>query len=268
MPAPSPIYATAAETQRLLYSCLPTSPEQAVALILKRCGRAHPGALWPRIQSPRCRCLCPDGARGGCGSPLTQHRAAAAAPTPTHEQVERFGWRFAPADKVMQVAKRLREGGIQRAIVGHGGGNNRCRLPAKTDGALPSGEIREQRRPRRWTYGWVNSNNLVPCLRLHDSTRARQRILPRCGSSPCSPSTTHAAGASGVHRHHPRQAAGWLLVGQKKKANWRLAVEEPPGGRPWRYTKSWRSGSADQLAWPGRRRRILATSFSRSCNRL
>ncbi|WP_231597033.1 ATP-dependent RecD-like DNA helicase [Synechococcus sp. CBW1004] len=52
---------------------------------------------------PSVRVLCPM-ARGGCGSrTLNVELQQLLNPDPS-EQVERFGWRFAPGDKVMQVA--------------------------------------------------------------------------------------------------------------------------------------------------------------------
>ncbi|MFZ4567344.1 MAG: ATP-dependent RecD-like DNA helicase [Prochlorococcaceae cyanobacterium] len=78
------------------------TPEQAVALILKLVGERIPQrfGLDPIQQV---QVLCPM-ARGGCGSrALNVELQQLLNPDPT-EQVERFGWRFAPGDKVMQVA--------------------------------------------------------------------------------------------------------------------------------------------------------------------
>ncbi|MCP9860647.1 MULTISPECIES: ATP-dependent RecD-like DNA helicase [unclassified Cyanobium] len=78
------------------------TPEQAVALILKVVGERIPArfGLDPIAQV---QVLCPM-ARGGCGSrSLNIELQKLLNPDPT-EQVERFGWRFAPGDKVMQIA--------------------------------------------------------------------------------------------------------------------------------------------------------------------
>jgi exodeoxyribonuclease V alpha subunit len=78
------------------------TPEQAVALILKVVGERIPArfGLDPIAQV---QVLCPM-ARGGCGSrSLNVELQKLLNPEPT-EQVERFGWRFAPGDKVMQIA--------------------------------------------------------------------------------------------------------------------------------------------------------------------
>ena len=76
--------------------------EQAVALILKLVSERIPQrfGLDPIQQV---QVLCPM-ARGGCGSrALNVELQQRLNPDPP-EQVERFGWRFAPGDKVMQIA--------------------------------------------------------------------------------------------------------------------------------------------------------------------
>ena len=78
------------------------SPEQAVGLILKLVAERIPARFgFDPIQ--QVQVLTPM-ARGGCGSrALNVALQQRLNPDPT-EQVERFGWRFAPADKVMQIA--------------------------------------------------------------------------------------------------------------------------------------------------------------------
>jgi len=49
------------------------------------------------------RVLCPM-ARGGCGSRSRNIELQKLLNPDPVEQVERFGWRFAPGDKVMQIA--------------------------------------------------------------------------------------------------------------------------------------------------------------------
>ncbi|MBM5818436.1 MAG: ATP-dependent RecD-like DNA helicase, partial [Cyanobacteria bacterium K_Offshore_surface_m2_239] len=78
------------------------TPEQAVNLILKVVGERIPArfGLDPIAQV---QVLCPM-ARGGCGSrSLNIELQKLLNPDPV-QQVERFGWRFAPGDKVMQIA--------------------------------------------------------------------------------------------------------------------------------------------------------------------
>lgn len=78
------------------------TPEQAVAMVLKVVGERIPERFgFDPIQ--QVQVLCPM-ARGGCGSrALNIELQKLLNPNPT-EQVERFGWRFAPGDKVMQIA--------------------------------------------------------------------------------------------------------------------------------------------------------------------
>ncbi len=78
------------------------TPEQAVALILKVVGERIP-ARFGFDPISQVQVLCPM-ARGGCGSrSLNIELQQLLNPDPA-EQVERFGWRFAPGDKVMQIA--------------------------------------------------------------------------------------------------------------------------------------------------------------------
>jgi exodeoxyribonuclease V alpha subunit len=78
------------------------TPEQAVALILKLVGERIP-ARFGFDPIGQVQVLCPM-ARGGCGSrSLNIELQQLLNPDPV-EQVERFGWRFAPGDKVMQIA--------------------------------------------------------------------------------------------------------------------------------------------------------------------
>jgi exodeoxyribonuclease V alpha subunit len=78
------------------------TPEQAVALILKVVGERIP-ARFGFDPVGEVQVLCPM-ARGGCGSrSLNIELQKLLNPDPA-EKVERFGWRFAPGDKVMQIA--------------------------------------------------------------------------------------------------------------------------------------------------------------------
>jgi exodeoxyribonuclease V alpha subunit len=73
-----------------------------VSLILKVVGERIP-ARFGFDPVGEVQVLCPM-ARGGCGSrSLNIELQKLLNPDPT-EQVERFGWRFAPGDKVMQIA--------------------------------------------------------------------------------------------------------------------------------------------------------------------
>jgi exodeoxyribonuclease V alpha subunit len=91
------------EGQRSDFYFLPAeTPEQAVSLILKVVGERIP-ARFGFDPVGEVQVLCPM-ARGGCGSrSLNIELQQLLNPDPA-EQVERFGWRFAPGDKVMQIA--------------------------------------------------------------------------------------------------------------------------------------------------------------------
>jgi exodeoxyribonuclease V alpha subunit len=124
------------------------TPEQAVALILKVVGERIPArfGLDPIAQV---QVLCPM-ARGGCGSrSLNIELQQLLNPDPT-EQVERFGWRFAPADKVMQVANDY-EKEVFNGDVG----------TVETIDADAS-ELTVRFDSREVTYGWGELDNLVP----------------------------------------------------------------------------------------------------------
>ena len=78
------------------------SPEQAVALILKLVAERIP-ARFGLDPIQQVQVLTPM-ARGGCGSRALNAALQERLNPDPDEQVERFGWRFAPADKVMQIA--------------------------------------------------------------------------------------------------------------------------------------------------------------------
>ena len=128
-----------------------------VALILKVVGARIPArAGFDSIA--QVQVLCPM-ARGGCGSrSLNIELQNLLNPDPT-EQVERFGWRFAPADKVMQVANDYEKevfngdvGTVETIDV------DTSELTVRFDG-------------REVTDGWGELDNLVPAYActLHKS---------------------------------------------------------------------------------------------------
>jgi exodeoxyribonuclease V alpha subunit len=132
------------------------TPEQAVALILKVVGERIPArfGLDPIAQV---QVLCPM-ARGGCGSrSLNIELQKLLNPDPT-EQVERFGWRFAPADKVMQVAndyeKEVFNGDVGTVeTIDSDASELTVRYPSGEAGGFDGREV---------TYGWGELDNLVP----------------------------------------------------------------------------------------------------------
>ncbi len=124
------------------------SPEQAVALILKLVGERIP-ARFGLDPIQQVQVLCPM-ARGGCGSrALNLELQQLLNPDPT-EQVERFGWRFAPGDKVMQVANDY-----EKDVFNGDLGTIDC-LDADNS------ELTVLFEGRPVVYGWGELDNLVP----------------------------------------------------------------------------------------------------------
>jgi exodeoxyribonuclease V alpha subunit len=134
------------------------TPEQALELILKVVAERIP-ARFGFDPIAEVQVLCPM-ARGGCGSrALNLALQQRLNPDPA-EQVERFGWRFAPGDKVMQIANDYEKevfngdmGTIESLDADNG------ELTVRLDG-------------REVTYGWGELDHLVPPMPAR-STRAR-----------------------------------------------------------------------------------------------
>jgi len=124
------------------------TPEQAVALILKVVGERIPArfGLDPIAQV---QVLCPM-ARGGCGSRALNIELQNLLNPDPPEQVERFGWRFAPGDKVMQIANDY-EKEVFNGDVG----------TVETIDADAS-ELTVRFDGREVTYGWGELDQLVP----------------------------------------------------------------------------------------------------------
>jgi exodeoxyribonuclease V alpha subunit len=193
------------------------TPEQAVALILKVVGERIPArfGLDPIAQV---QVLCPM-ARGGCGSrSLNIELQNLLNPDPT-EQVERFGWRFAPADKVMQVANDY-EKEVFNGDVG----------TVETIDADAS-ELTVRFDGREVTYGWGELDNLVPAYActIHKSQGSEYPavVIPLL--------TQHYAMLQRnlVYTGITRGKQLVVLVGQKKALA--MAVKNHLGRR--RYTK-------------------------------
>ncbi len=193
------------------------TPEQAVALILKVVGERIPArfGLDPIAQV---QVLCPM-ARGGCGSrSLNIELQQLLNPNPT-EQVERFGWRFAPADKVMQVANDY-EKEVFNGDVG----------TVETIDADAS-ELTVRFDGREVTYGWGELDNLVPAYActIHKSQGSEYPavVIPLL--------TQHYAMLQRnlVYTGITRGKQLVVLVGQKKALA--MAVKNHLGRR--RYTK-------------------------------
>jgi exodeoxyribonuclease V alpha subunit len=193
------------------------TPEQAVALILKVVGERIP-ARFGLDPIGQVQVLCPM-ARGGCGSrSLNIELQQLLNPDPT-EQVERFGWRFAPADKVMQVANDY-EKEVFNGDVG----------TVETIDADAS-ELTVRFDGREVTYGWGELDNLVPAYActIHKSQGSEYPavVIPLL--------TQHYAMLQRnlVYTGITRGKQLVVLVGQKKALA--MAVKNHLGRR--RYTK-------------------------------
>ncbi|MFN9645428.1 MAG: AAA family ATPase [Cyanobacteriota bacterium] len=132
------------------------TPEQAVSLILKVVGERIP-ARFGFDPVSEVQVLCPM-ARGGCGSrSLNLELQKLLNPNPA-EPVERFGWRFAPGDKVMQIANDYEKevfNGDVGMIEAIDSDNSELSVLFPTSEAGTAG-------PRTVVYGWGELDHLVP----------------------------------------------------------------------------------------------------------
>jgi exodeoxyribonuclease V alpha subunit len=201
------------------------TPEQAVALILKVVGERIPArfGLDPIAQV---QVLCPM-ARGGCGSrSLNIELQKLLNPDPT-EQVERFGWRFAPGDKVMQIANDYEKevfNGDVGTIDAIDSDNSELSVLFPTSEAGVAGS-------RVVVYGWGELDTLVPAYActIHKSQGSEYPavVIPLL--------TQHYAMLQRnlVYTGLTRGKQLVVLVGQKKALA--MAVKNHLGRR--RYTK-------------------------------
>jgi exodeoxyribonuclease V alpha subunit len=149
-------------------------------------------------------------ARGGCGSrSLNIELQQLLNPDPT-EQVERFGWRFAPAGKVMQVAndyeKELFNGDVGTVeTIDADASELTVRYPSGEAGSYDGREV---------TNGWGELDNLMPAYActIHKSQGSEypavviplhpqhyvmlQRNLVYFGITSCLPRLMHGSWAS------------------------------------------------------------------------
>jgi exodeoxyribonuclease V alpha subunit len=219
-----------AEGQSSDFYFLPAeTPEQAVALILKVVGERIPArfGLDPIAQV---QVLCPM-ARGSCGSrSLNIELQKLLNPDPT-EQVERFGWRFAPGDKVMQIANDYEKevfNGDMGTIDAIDADNSELSVLFPTSEAGPGAE---KVGSRAVVYGWGELDTLVPAYActIHKSQGSEYPavVIPLL--------TQHYAMLQRnlVYTGLTRGKQLVVLVGQKKALA--MAVKNHLGRR--RYTK-------------------------------
>jgi exodeoxyribonuclease V alpha subunit len=201
------------------------TPEQAVALILKVVGERIP-ARFGFDPIGQVQVLCPM-ARGGCGSrSLNIELQKLLNPDPV-EQVERFGWRFAPGDKVMQIANDYEKevfNGDVGTIDAIDSDNSELGVlfPTSEAGAVGSRVV---------VYGWGELDHLVPAYActIHKSQGSEYPavVIPLL--------TQHYAMLQRnlVYTGLTRGKQLVVLVGQKKALA--MAVKNHLGRR--RYTK-------------------------------
>jgi exodeoxyribonuclease V alpha subunit len=201
------------------------TPEQAVALILKVVGERIP-ARFGFDPIGQVQVLCPM-ARGGCGSrSLNIELQRLLNPDPV-EQVERFGWRFAPGDKVMQIANDYEK----EVFNGDVGTIDAIDADNSELGVLfPTSEAGVQS-SRVVVYGWGELDHLVPAYActIHKSQGSEYPavVIPLL--------TQHYAMLQRnlVYTGLTRGKQLVVLVGQKKALA--MAVKNHLGRR--RYTK-------------------------------
>ena len=220
------------------------TPEQAVALILKVVGERIP-ARFGFDPIGQVQVLCPM-ARGGCGSrSLNIELQQLLNPDPA-EQVERFGWRFAPGDKVMQIANDYEKevfNGDVGTIDAIDADNSELSVlfPSSEAGVAGSRVV---------VYGWGELDHLVPAYActIHKSQGSEYPavVIPLL--------TQHYAMLQRnlVYTGLTRGKQLVVLVGQKKALA--MAIKNHLGRR--RYTKlaEWLAPAAnppDRGAGPG-----------------
>jgi exodeoxyribonuclease V alpha subunit len=201
------------------------TPEQAVALILKVVGERIP-ARFGFDPIGQVQVLCPM-ARGGCGSrSLNIELQKLLNPDPA-EQVERFGWRFAPGDKVMQIANDYEKevfNGDVGTIDAIDADNSELSVLFPSSEAGVAGS-------RAVVYGWGELDHLVPAYActIHKSQGSEYPavVIPLL--------TQHYAMLQRnlVYTGLTRGKQLVVLVGQKKALA--MAVKNHLGRR--RYTK-------------------------------
>jgi exodeoxyribonuclease V alpha subunit len=124
--------------------------------------------------------LCPMN-RGGVGARSLNIELRAALNRAGDRKVERFGWTFAPGDKVMQIENDY-DKEVYNGDIGY-----------IDDVAPNAGEIVASFDGRSVTYGFGELDMLVPAYATTIHTNSALR---------------HAAAEPSLHRRHARQAAG------------------------------------------------------------
>ena len=138
--------------------------------------------------------LCPMN-RGGVGARSLNIELQAALNPAGEKKVERFGWTFAPGDKVMQIQNDY-DKEVYNGDIGY-----------IDEVDLDDGELLASFDGRAVTYSFGELDTLVPAYAATIHKSSRLRISRRCDSGH-DPALRHVAAKSALYRGHPRQEAG------------------------------------------------------------
>jgi hypothetical protein len=166
-------------------------PETAVPLIIELVKTRIPQRFG--LDSIRdIQVLCPMNC-GGVGARSLNIELQAALNLAGERKVERFGWTFAPGDKVMQIENDY-DKDVYNGDVGY-----------IEDVDPDAGELTASFDGRAVTYGFGELDTLVPGLCRDDPQEPGLRI-PRRRDSRVDPTLHDAAAQPALHRRHPREA--------------------------------------------------------------
>jgi hypothetical protein len=174
-----------------------------VALILKVVGERIP-ARFGLDPISQVQVLCPMAAVAAVPARSTSSCNSCSTPIPP-EQVERFGWRFAPGDKVMQIANDYEKevfNGDVGTIDAIDEGNSELSV------LFPTSEAWRRRQPGRGLWlGRARQPGAGLCL--HDPQEPGQRIPGRGDSAADAALRDAAARPCGAARASPAASSWW-----------------------------------------------------------
>ena len=169
--------------------------------------------------------------RGGVGARSLNIELQAALNPAGERKVERFGWTFAPGDKVMQIENDY-DKEVYNGDIGYidDVDPDAGELTASFDGRVRHLRLRRTRHAGAGLRG--------------DDPQEPGLGIPGRGHPGPDPALRHAAAEPALHRRHPRQAAGraGLSVGQKKAVA--IAVRNVSGRRRWSKLNEWLAASS------------------------
>ena len=149
--------------------------------------------------------------RGGVGARSLNIELQVTLNPAGERKVERFGWTFAPGDKVMQVENDY-DKEVYNGDIGF-----------VADVEPEEGELTASFDRRSITYGFGELDALVPAYAA--STHKSQARNTSRSDSGHDAALRHAAAEFSLHRRHPRQAAcrsGWTEEGRRHRGAQRL----------------------------------------------